>query len=182
MPIKNKNQMHGLTLIEAMITLAIAAILLALAAPSFQKQYEKWQVLQATQALQSTLLLARSEAIKRNGNVGMRKNTNTAACSNASSNQEWSCGWFIYLDQNSNGSWNTNEPKLQEIQLSGTVNIMHNSGGINIKFDRLGKASGLNAKGFTFSPESQGISSTATHSLCMSSGGRIRIVNDFSCN
>lgn len=172
----------GISLIETLTILAILGTLMGLAAPQFQLLRERWQVLQATRALESTFMMARSEAIKQGGRIGIRKHNNgTNGCNNAATNQAWGCGWFVYLDTNSNGSWNASEPQLQNVTLDGSVNVMHTSGGINIRFDRYGMASGLNAKGFTFSPERTGINSPATHSLCMSSGGRIRIIADSSC-
>ena len=172
----------GFTTLELMTVVSIVAILFGLGLPQFRELYERWQVRQAAHSLQNTLAIARSLAIQQGGNIGIRKNNNTSkGCQNASTNQEWGCGWFIYNDLNRNGSWNTNEPKLHEITLNGNVNVMHTSGGINIKVDRFGMASGLNAKGFTLSPERTGITSPATQTLCMSSGGRIRLISDSSC-
>ena len=37
------------------------------------------------------------------------------------------------------------------------------------------------AKGFIFSPEPAGISSPATRGICMSSGGRIRVIEEVPC-
>ena len=172
----------GVTMVELLTVLSITAILLGLGLPQFRELHERWQVLQTSRNLESTLTLARSLAIQRGGNIGMRKNNTTAqGCQNASTNQEWGCGWFIYADTNSNGSWNVNEPKLHEVTLNGSVNVMHTSGGNNIRFDRFGMASGLNAKGFTLTPATTGISSPAIQTLCMSSGGRIRLINDSRC-
>lgn len=172
---------HGMTLVETLTVVAIVSIVLSIAAPSFRQWQENWEVMRTTQSLERTLMLARSEAIRQGGRIGLRKNNSSTSCRNADTNQEWGCGWFIYADLDGNGSWKSSEPKLHDIQLSGNVNVMHTSGGINIKFDRYGMASGLNAKGFTLSPARTGISSTATRTLCMSSGGRIRIVQDASC-
>lgn len=117
-------------------------------------------------------MLARSEAIRRGGGIGMRKFGNEpGGCQNAGTNQEWGCGWFIYEDVNGNGSWNKTQDRiLHELRLTGSVNVIHNSGGVNIKFDRYGKASGLNAKGFKFLPERTGTQSSYAQTLCMSSG------------
>ena len=172
---------RGISLIELLITISIISILVAVGLPQFRSLYERWQVLQTAQSMQSTLILARSLAIQRGGKIGIRKVNDSQSCKNAGTNQEWGCGWFIYSDENDNGAWNTSEPKLHEIILKGDTNVMHTSGGINIKFDRFGMASGLNVKGFTFTPLDSGISSPATQTLCMSSGGRIRIINDSSC-
>lgn len=177
--------MRGFTLIEMMVTVAILAILAALAGPSFQPLIEKWRVQQAVDNMKSTLYYARSEAIKRGGRIGIEKTPNTADCKQASTGQEWGCGWFVFVDSEGtgNGTWNKNKEEiLQMIPPFTKVNVMHSSGGKNIKVDRYGMMSGLNAKGFAFTPEPAGTSSSATRSLCMSSGGRIRVIEETPCS
>ena len=87
--------MRGFTAIELMVVVAIMAVLAALAAPSFTPLMEGWRVRQATEALQSTIFYARSEAIKRGGNVAIQKlPNNTGGCTTATTNQAWDCGWL----------------------------------------------------------------------------------------
>lgn len=59
----------GFTLPELLIVLAVAGILAAIAVPSFQSLTQSQQIKNASFELFSNLSLARSEAIKRNGNV-----------------------------------------------------------------------------------------------------------------
>ena len=177
--------MHGFSLVEVMVTVGILAILAALAAPSFQPLIDKWRVLQAVDNMKSTLYYARSEAIKRGGRVGIQKNPKTTpGCTLANTNQEWGCGWFVFVDSEGtgNGKWNADEEVLQTIPPPINVNVMHTSGGTNIKVDRYGMMSGLNAKGFAFTPKPAGTSSPATRSLCMASGGRIRVIEEIPCS
>lgn len=184
-PISSQDSQNGLTLIETLITVAIVALLIGLTAPSFQQIITRWQVLQAAQAMESTLQLARSEAIRYGGNIVLHKASNAASkssgCQNASTKEEWGCGWFLFQDLNNSGTWTSTEPKIQEVQLNGELNIIHSSGGASIKFNRYGIASGINAKGIKFSPAKDGISSSSTRTLCMATGGRIRIIEDSSC-
>lgn len=172
---------RGMTLIEALVTLSILAALVALALPSFREIHHKWQVQKAVQLMESSLLLARSEAIKHGGNIALHKIANHSECKSASTKAEWSCGWFLFHDLNDSGTWTSAEPKLSEFSMSGEVNVMHTSGGAAIKFNRYGMASGINAKGLTFSPSSTGVSSAATKTLCMAAGGRIRITEAPNC-
>ena len=172
---------HGVTLIEMLVTLAIASILIAIAAPSFRKINQKWMTHSTSQAMHSTLIIARSESIKNNGSIGIQKNQNTEKCRNASNNKEWGCGWFIYMDSNNNRAWDNNEPKLHEIQLQGEINAINNGGGSHLSLNRFGMINGLNARSFTFSPASDGIDSDATITLCTSSGGRVRITHAAQC-
>ncbi len=73
----------GFTLIEAMVTVAVIAILAAIAAPTFQDILDKRRLKGAAEQLYSDLQYARSEALKQNkivyvvfGGLG----TNTAWC------------------------------------------------------------------------------------------------------
>ena len=53
----------GFTAIELLVTVSVVAILAALAAPSFKPLIDRWRVRNALESMQSTLFLARSEAI-----------------------------------------------------------------------------------------------------------------------
>lgn len=66
---------RGVTLIELTITIAIAAILIALAVPSFKIMLANAQIRTAAQALHDGLQLARVEAIRRNERVIFTKGT-----------------------------------------------------------------------------------------------------------
>lgn len=62
----------GFTLIEVMVAIAIIAILAAMAAPSFQRQIERYQVRVVSEDLRASVGLARSEALRRGGGVALR--------------------------------------------------------------------------------------------------------------
>ncbi|PSJ39298.1 type IV pilin [Zobellella taiwanensis] len=61
----------GLTLVELLVGIAVMAVLLTLAVPSFQSLRQQYQVRSAGMAVYADLQLARSEAIKRNRAVSL---------------------------------------------------------------------------------------------------------------
>lgn len=175
-PARCRHGARGFTAIELMVTIAIAAILAALAAPSFTGLMENWRVRQATEELQNTLYYARSEAIKRGGDVVLRKNPqNTDGCQEAGATQKWGCGWFVFVDSNDNGTRQASEELLQTIPPPNKLNIMRDPAGNILRFDRYGMAGG-NMLSFTISPVGPDTTSPATRTLCMARGGRIRVL------
>jgi len=164
----------GLTLIEVLVTLAIVALLMTLAVPSFKPILDRWRVKQSVGALTDTLRLTRSEAIKRGGNVVIEKlPNNTAGCTTAAAAADWGCGWRVFVDNDGNGSFSSGDETLQTVQLPSGIQVQHVVNDANIGVDRWGKMDGLNAKSFTIFPALDGSNSQATRTLCISAGGRI---------
>lgn len=74
----------GVTLIELIVTVAVLAILLSLAAPTFRDLLAAQRIRAAAHSLVSDLVLARSEAVKRGASVTL---TPTAG--------NWADGWRV---------------------------------------------------------------------------------------
>ena len=178
----SRRQLRGFTAIELMVTVAIVAVLAALAAPSFIGLMERWRVQQAAEDLTSTFYYARSEAIKRGGTVVLRKNPQgTDGCQQAGPTQEWGCGWFVFVDTNGNGSRQDSEELLQTTAPPNKLDVVMDPSGNFVRFDRYG-ISGTGGRRFTISPARVGVASPNTRTLCISSGGRIRTIQgDVTC-
>ena len=89
---KSKKSYKGVTLIEVMIVIAIAAILLATAAPSFQRMVVRSNIESLVDGFATAVITARTEAASRGRDV--RVCANDACTSN-----DWSGGWFV-VDSN----------------------------------------------------------------------------------
>lgn len=83
-------------MLELMVVVAILAILAALAGPNMVPVIERWRVRQAAEEMVATIAFARSEAVKRGGNVTVARSTpGTAQCALPTSVADWRCGWTV---------------------------------------------------------------------------------------
>jgi type IV fimbrial biogenesis protein FimT len=86
----------GFTMVELLITIAIASILLTLAVPSFQYVTNSNRIAGELNGLVGDLQLARAEAIREGRTVTVCASTDGATCSNAIT---WQTGWIV-VDSN----------------------------------------------------------------------------------
>ena len=91
-------QCRGLTLIELMMAIAIAAILLALAGPSFQ------------QAINGNRISSGANELRANRRAVLCRSVNGSACDGT--NSVWG-GWIIFVDLNADGTRDANEPVIK---------------------------------------------------------------------
>lgn len=91
----------GFTLIELMVTLAVAAIVLTIGIPSFQELVNNNRLTTGTNQLVTALNLARSEAVKRGVQVTVRRKGITT--------QRWELGWDVFADSNGDGNQDTGD-------------------------------------------------------------------------
>jgi len=85
-----QRKIHGFTLIEMMVTVAVLVVLASLATPSFYQLLAAQRVRTTGYDMVGDLVLARSEAIKRGENV-----TITPVASN------WALGWSVNIGSTS---------------------------------------------------------------------------------
>jgi len=96
----------GFTLIELMVVLAVAAILQTLAAPALSGMVNSMRLTAAVNSLFTSLLLARSEAIKRNARAVVCKSASGDACIATGG---WEQGWIVFHDANNNAKRDAGE-------------------------------------------------------------------------
>ena len=100
----------GLTVVELLIAIAIGALLLLMAVPSYQAWIADMEVRDRVEALVEALSLARSEAIKRNGRVNLCHSADGMQCAETGG---WETGWLVYGDANHNGELDGDETVIR---------------------------------------------------------------------
>lgn len=86
-------RIRGFTLVELMVTIAIVAILAAIAFPSFQATIRSNRLATSSNELLATIALARSEALRSARGAGICPSEDGATCS-----ADWNDGWIVWLE------------------------------------------------------------------------------------
>ena len=96
-------KVKGFTLIELLVTLALLAILIAIALPSFHTSITQQKVKTARNDLMSAFQYARTEAVTQNRSVSICASENPwAAIPTCSYKNDWSTGWIVFKDDSAN--------------------------------------------------------------------------------
>lgn len=124
------------TVVELMIVIAMVAILMALAAPSFSNFVKNDRLTTQINTLVGHLAYARSEAILRAQQVGLCASSSGTACTGA-----WSEGWLVYVDSDNSGGYNAATDEILRVNqaLSGN-NALTSTLGTNFLYDNRGYA------------------------------------------
>ncbi len=93
---------RGFTLIELLVTLALVAILMGVAAPSFVAFQRNAELSSLTNTLLASMNAARGEAMKRGRN----------AMISPIDNSKWENGWVVYVDMDSTKSYSTGDVQI----------------------------------------------------------------------
>lgn len=128
----------GFTLTELLVVIVLLGIVLGMALPSFREATVRNRIVAEHNELQASLMLARSEAIRRNQPVSVcAANATLDDCQNS-----WGQGWLIWRDVDGDGTVDaavaaTDEPEILQVgQISPADQI---AGPTLVTFDRRGQ-------------------------------------------
>lgn len=181
-----KNRTRGFTVLELMVTLAVAAILFSVAVPNMQAFARNNRLTAAANDLLRSFHVARTEAIKRQQNVVVCASANPTAASPTCSYGEFT-GWIVFQD--TNGNWQNDDPAVEPIMqrfgpLDASVLVRADADGIE-SFGRSGFANPAGAKSPTRNVvlcDDRGITavggSSTARALLIDPTGRVRVTKD----
>lgn len=184
------SKQSGLTLVELLVVLTIAAVLMAIAAPSFTRLVQSTIISSNVNTFLADLRFARSEAVRLGGTVTMCRSANpeTTAASGptcgSGSLVGWESGWIIFRDQNSDGTRDYDasaslDDRVLRVQgpITSVDSIAEGGAATKFKFTATGRLLNLSsATQIQFG--GAGYPSSAQRVICISVGGRARIAGD----
>lgn len=162
--------LHGFSIIELMIAIAVLGVLTAFALPSYGRWIANTQVRTMAESIQNGIRLAQREAASSNGTVSLTL-TGDAAPSCTSSASSSGTNWTIC-----SGS----RLLHQNIGKAGSATAVVNSGFSSISFDGLGRSS-LGTPATVNITSSNGACETASTegvrclNILISPGGKVRL-------
>lgn len=111
----------GFTLLELMVTISVAAILIAVGVPGMQKFVQNNRRAAEVNNLVATLQVARTEAVSRNQRVGICASTTGTSCSGSTS---WETGWIVFVDDTSAGTQGARDAAEEILRVDAAVEGM----------------------------------------------------------
>lgn len=139
----DRSKVSGFTLIELMVTIAILAITVTIAIPSFQNVIASNQLQEGRERLRMAIQTAKGEAVARNQTVSLCPSADGSTCGGSG---DWDENWLVVVDNNNSGGVNiASTLRVFEAPDSGEVTVVHTGGFDYIRFEANGIAENLNA-------------------------------------
>lgn len=160
---------RGFTLIELLMTVAILAVLAAIAAPAFGTLIGHTHDQTARNLLATSLNGARMSAVERRIHVVVCPSADRQHCD---ATTLWQHGWLVFADMNRDGDRDADDPVLDVLQAlpAGTA-VLGTAGRTQVVYRPDGSAAGSNIT-LTICDRSGGASDAST--LVVNQAGRLR--------
>lgn len=163
----------GFSALQLLVTMAVAAILMATAAPSFKSYTWNLRLKTAIETLRTDLSLARNRAISMNATIVVCPVLDPTSSSEltCASVIEWQQGWMVFADTNEDRQRQPLEPILKK---SGDIEFVNISSSLSrnvLRFYPNGTAPGSNASVVFCDRRGAGFGSK----ISLSNSGRIAV-------
>jgi type IV fimbrial biogenesis protein FimT len=139
----------GFTLLELMMTLAIAAMLMMLAAPSVRDAVMNTRISTQANDLMTDFAATRMEAVRRAVWTGMCPSADGVTCIR---NAVWNVGWIAFVDEDQDGNPDLGVPVLRRAPAFDNPNQLTLAGGppFIVQFRTSGTLPPVAARGMVF--------------------------------
>ncbi len=176
---------RGFTLVELLVTIAIAAILIGLSAAPMSQMFASNRVQSEASSFVSDLMYARSEAIRRGQPVSLCASAdNGASCLGTNA---WGSGWVVFPDSTQCGS--AVSPASSQLRIRAAFKGADTLGGTSAKscvtFNRDGFSTNLGTGHFVFQVQTAPVVTSTTRCVGIDVGGRIsttKITSGTTCS
>lgn len=165
----------GFTLIELLVTVAILAIVAALALPSFEDSLRRNRVATATNELIASFSLARTEAIRSSRAAGICTSSDGDTCGGT-----WNDGWIVWTDADRDNIKDAEEPVVRYVQGYARLLLTADTDGAAsttmILFDRRGRPdNGGVERTFALQPDNCRAGTELVRNFTLNAVGQLRI-------
>ena len=172
----HRTRVTGFTLVELMVTIAIVAILLAVAFPSFEGSMRSNRVATASNELLASFSLARSEAIRSPEGSGMCTSTSGTTCDAGST---WNDGWIIWIEGSGDDApGGTGDRVVRYVEANDRLTFAATSSGTSttlIRFDPRGRMVNNVTHTVTLMPSNCPVGQELRRTVALSATGQARI-------
>jgi type IV fimbrial biogenesis protein FimT len=150
-----KSTQHGFTLMELMTALAVLAVLVAIATPSFRQFSANSRMSASANSLMNALAIARSEALHQSMPVAICASVDSLTC-DTTHPTIWGNGWIVFTDNSgTTGVLDSTDALVQAWpKPAGGVTVSLNATDTYIRFDARGMKIPTSAATFTVTSSS----------------------------
>ncbi len=131
---------RGITVLELMVVLAVAAILVTVGVPAMADFVAENRVAAKTNLMMSHIQFARHSAVTRRANVVACPSEDQLACSGSN---RWDRGWIIFVDRDNDRQPDRPEDILRVVPPEDRL-LLHSAGRKRVRFQPMGGAFGTN--------------------------------------
>lgn len=163
---------HGLSLVEALAVIAIAALLAAGAAPAYTYLLQESRLSTQANGLLATLQYARSEAVKGGSHVTVCAESGGACLATS----DWALGWMAFADVDGDGTLDQGEDLLHRWPAVHGSHSLKKGKKVRVRFDAQGFAAGYNDTFRLCDPRG----AAYARSIVVSNQGRVRVAKGSS--
>lgn len=162
----------GVTLIELLVTIGIAAVLLTLALPNFSAAMRSSRVATAANTLLSTINFARSEALRSKDVAHLCPSSDGISCGG-----DWNSGVMVWTDENRSGSMDAGEIR-RVVAASTGIRLSASGTGNELSFDNFGRLVGGGTPAFTVRPDECTAGAQLQRSITINQIGRATVARE----